>query len=107
MNTLDILVNCSITPEPFGLTVVEGMALKKPIVAFNEGGPAEQIVDSNTGKLSPPGNLEHMANNISLLLDNDNERQSFGEAGYRRYLQHFTNSSHVNNILRIYETILK
>jgi glycosyltransferase involved in cell wall biosynthesis len=37
---LDILVHCSVLPEPFGQVVLEGMAAGVPVVASNEGGPA-------------------------------------------------------------------
>lgn len=38
-------------PEPFGLVVVEAMASGTPVIAFNQGGPAETIIDGKTGFL--------------------------------------------------------
>jgi glycosyltransferase involved in cell wall biosynthesis len=35
---LDVVVHASSTPEPFGLTVIEGMAAGKPVVATAAGG---------------------------------------------------------------------
>ena len=42
---LDMLVHCSITPEPFGQVVLEGLAAGLPVVAAAAGGPAEIITD--------------------------------------------------------------
>jgi glycosyltransferase involved in cell wall biosynthesis len=40
--------------EDFGLTAIEGMACGKPIVAVNEGGYLETVIDGVTGKLVNP-----------------------------------------------------
>jgi glycosyltransferase involved in cell wall biosynthesis len=37
--------------EDFGLTPLEAMASGKPVVAVNEGGFVETVVDGRTGKL--------------------------------------------------------
>ena len=39
MSLMDVVVHSSITPEPFGMVLVEGMAVGKPIVATKSGGP--------------------------------------------------------------------
>ncbi len=35
MNASDILVHASVEPEPFGMVVIEGMAMGKPVIAAN------------------------------------------------------------------------
>lgn len=42
---------CTATDEDFGLTPVEAMASGKPVVAVNEGGFLESVVDGVTGRL--------------------------------------------------------
>src|SRR5262249_35707620 len=39
----DVLVHSSTIPEPFGLVIVEGMAAGVPVLAADQGGPAETI----------------------------------------------------------------
>ena len=37
---VDVVVHASVTPEPFGQVVVEGMAASRAVIAFGSGGPA-------------------------------------------------------------------
>lgn len=45
---------CTAMDEDFGLTPVEAMASGKPVIAVNEGGFKESMVDGATGKLVDP-----------------------------------------------------
>lgn len=47
----DIILNTRLDPEPFGLSVIEGMAMAKPVLAHQAGGPAETVLDGQTGWL--------------------------------------------------------
>lgn len=40
--------------EDFGMSAVEAMAAGKPVIAVNEGGLAETVIDGTTGYLLPP-----------------------------------------------------
>ena len=48
---LSVLVHASTIPEPFGQVVLEGLAAGLPVVAPDEGGPAEIIADGRSGLL--------------------------------------------------------
>ena len=54
--------------EPFGLALVEAMALGKPVVACRSAGPLEIVADGDSGLLVPPGDGVAMADAISRLL---------------------------------------
>lgn len=75
----DIVVHASFG-EPFGLVLVEAMALGKPLVATAAGGPTEIVEDGESGLLVPPGDHEAMATAISRLLDDEGLRQRMGAA---------------------------
>jgi glycosyltransferase involved in cell wall biosynthesis len=60
-----VLVVPSLWDEPFGLVVVEGMALGLPVVASDRGGPAEVIRHGDTGFLFERGQVAALA----ALLD--------------------------------------
>jgi glycosyltransferase involved in cell wall biosynthesis len=65
----DILVAPSIRPEPFGRTIIEGMARQCVPVASNHGGPTEIIQDGKTGFLSRVGDFRHLSELIALLYN--------------------------------------
>ena len=69
----DIFVHCSIT-ETFGLVNLEAMASGLPVVARDEGGPSEIIVDQKTGYLIPPHDLESFVAHIERLARNPDLR---------------------------------
>jgi glycosyltransferase involved in cell wall biosynthesis len=70
MQAMDIFVHAS-DREPFGIVVVEAMALGKPVVAGADGGPAEIITDGENGLLAPFGDTESLASAILRYLDDD------------------------------------
>jgi glycosyltransferase involved in cell wall biosynthesis len=66
---IDILVHCSLTPEPFGQVVVEGMAAGVPVIASAAGGPTEIISNNVDGILTPPGDVAALAAAMRRLHD--------------------------------------
>src|SRR5690606_20743736 len=47
--SLDVAVNSRVDAEPFGLSVIEAMAMERPVLAHALGGPTETIEDGITG----------------------------------------------------------
>lgn len=68
IQAMDVFVHAS-DREPFGIVVVEAMALGKPVVAGAAGGPAEIITDAETGLLTPYGDAGSLAQAILRYLD--------------------------------------
>ncbi len=68
MQAADVIVHAS-DREPFGIVVIEAMALGKPVVAGSEGGPAEIITDGVDGTLVPFGDAAKLARAILRYLD--------------------------------------
>jgi len=67
MAAMDIVVHAS-DKEPFGLVVIEGMALGKPVIATVPGGPGEVITHGRDGLLVPHGDVPRMAAAIRKFL---------------------------------------
>ena len=53
LNAADVALHASTLPEPFGLVLVEALALGKPLIAARRGGPIE-VVTPDTGILFDP-----------------------------------------------------
>ncbi len=85
-----LLVLPSVTPEPFGRTVVEAMAASCPPVATGAGGPLESIEHGVSGLLVTPDDAGALAGAINLLLDDPALARRLGCAGRQRALAHFS-----------------
>lgn len=84
-SALDIAVLCSHF-EGFGLTNLEAMVLRKPVVATNVGGVPEVVIDGETGFLHAHEDDAQLAECLLLLLEDGERAVRFGEAG-RRFAQ--------------------
>jgi len=68
LSALDVLVHCSVQPEPFGRVLIEGMAASLPIVAYAAGGVSEVVGDGEMGLLCPLGDVRALAEAVLGLL---------------------------------------
>ena len=106
LDQLDILVHCSVTPEPFGQVVLEGMATGLPVVAAGVGGPAEVIEDEVDGLLVDPGDPTLLAATLRRLADDADLRARLGKAALesaRAYSPERTAST----LLNVYDEVLR
>ncbi|MFQ5704922.1 MAG: glycosyltransferase family 4 protein [Gemmatimonadales bacterium] len=86
----DLVVHYSLRPEPFGRVIVEAMACGIPVLAADEGGPAEILGGGigprrEAGWLVPPRDPHALARAFKTAMDLPREViESIGEAGRRR-----------------------
>lgn len=106
MRRADLLVHTSITPEPFGQVIVEGMAAGLPVIASNEGGPAEIVVHGETGLLIAPGDAGLLADSIRFLRDRPEERRRMSGNAVKRVKEHFVIERTVEQITSYYEGLI-
>ncbi len=104
MAAADIIV-CASRFESFGVVNVEAMASGKPIVSTNRGGPAEVIVDGETGYLVPPDDPDAIAERVTELLRSEATRRSFGSAGRLRAQQIFSATAAANQFAEKLATV--
>jgi glycosyltransferase involved in cell wall biosynthesis len=78
---LDIVVNASTRPEPFGRTIAEALASGRAVVGPAAGGIPEQIVDGVTGRLYPLGDTRALVSTLMELIASPEERWRLGSAG--------------------------
>ena len=107
INSLDIIVHTSILPEPFGRVLLEGMILRKPVIATNQGGPLEIIEDGVSGLLVPPENPKLLSDKISFLVENKHISKTMGENARRRIEEKFSIERNVKEIEDVYLNLLK
>jgi hypothetical protein len=83
LQAMDVVVHAS-ADEPFGLTIVEAMALGKPVVGAASGGPLEIVRDSIDGLLVPHADTRALAFAVIRLLEDAELARRLGKAAQQR-----------------------
>ena len=107
----ELLAGCDVsvltaTTEPFGLTVVEAMAMEVAVVASASGGPLEMIEHGVNGLLFVPGDVESCVEMVRSLLQNPQRRREMGRKGRKRVLKEFSWERCLAEHVRIYADLL-
>jgi len=104
--SLAVSVLPSINGEGLSNSLLESMAAAVPVVATTVGGNPEVVVDGETGLLVPPRNAAALAEAICRVLRTPGLRNTLGQAGRRRVLEHFSNERMIRNVERLYGELL-
>ena len=92
--------------EPFGLVFLEAMAMKKPVVALNNGGTPEVVEHNRSGLLSAPQDIAGLSANILTLLGDPELRARMGEFGRSQVVERFSARRMAADAAAAYERIL-
>ena len=66
--------------EDWGMTALEAMGFGKPVIAVNQGGPAESVIDGVTGYLVEP-RPDAFVEAMARLAEDPALTRRLGEAG--------------------------
>jgi glycosyltransferase involved in cell wall biosynthesis len=104
VNAADLAIHASVKPEPFGLVVVEAMALGKPVIGASTGGPAEVLTPECgiTHDVRDPGEL---ARSLTRLVNDPTERRRLGENALVR-VEEFSVRRTIEGTERVYQRFL-
>jgi glycosyltransferase involved in cell wall biosynthesis len=98
IRSLDIVVLPSIAPEAFGLTLLEAMVLKKPVIASDIGGVKEIIEDGVHGFLVEPNRSGPIAERILYLLTHPDMANQMAERAQERVHQRFSLTQYITGM---------
>jgi glycosyltransferase involved in cell wall biosynthesis len=107
VDVLEVQIHASVDPEPFGRVLLEGMALRKPLVASGGGAVPEIVVDGGTGLLFTPGDPEALAAALRQLLRDPVRARAMGEEGRRRLESHYSVRNNVERTQALYEKVFE
>lgn len=91
--------------ESFGLTALEAMSCRVPVIATTIGGLPEVVRDGKTGRLFPVGDVAGMAEAAVGLLRDEAGRKAMGRLGRERALRCFARELVVPRYEALYQRL--
>lgn len=88
------------------MVVLEAMAMGKPVIGSRIGGIPEQIDDGRTGFLFEMGNVDELAEKMSMLSRSRDMRIRMGMAARKKVEQEYSLDAHCTKLIKIYEELL-
>jgi sugar transferase (PEP-CTERM/EpsH1 system associated) len=105
LHVLDIFVLPSIS-EGVSLALLEAMASGLPIIASNVGGNPEVIENNKSGLLVRSNDHDHLAELLSLLLNDEGRREQLGNAARKRVEGKFDKANMMKNYEQLYLSVV-
>jgi glycosyltransferase involved in cell wall biosynthesis len=104
VNVMDVCILSTFT-EGISNSIMEYMALGKPVVATDGGWTCEIVQNGTTGYLVGQSDPALLAEKIGCLLDDKELRTRMGEAGCRRVADYFSISRMTDRYLDLYRNL--
>lgn len=93
--------------EPFGAVVIEAWAMGKPLIAAKSQGPKAYVTHEEDGLLVEIDDVIGLGDAIKRILADKPLAEKMIKNGLQSYKNGFTREVFKNNILQLYEKILK
>ncbi|HGL4258963.1 glycosyltransferase family 4 protein [Burkholderia dolosa] len=101
MKAVDVVAHTSITPEPFGRVIVEGMLARRPVVAARAGGVVEIVEHGDNGLLCEPGDATALADALATLKRDAALRERLVASGRVTAVRRFGTETYVERVEKI------
>ena len=86
--------------ESFGLSALEAMVHKVPVICSDVGGLSEVVEDGFSGYLCPLGDIDAMAEKAIHILEDKHRHQQFKQNAFE-----VSKKFDINNIIKDYESV--
>ncbi len=102
----DVVIYPSSVGEPFGLIMLEAMAMAKPIIVTNVGGMPEIVHDGINGFVVPARDFDALGYRVIQVLDDKNLRERLGRTGRQILESQYTKRKVTWQTISLYEKFL-
>jgi len=106
LKAIDIYISTSYS-EGFGLSIIEAMAAKVPVISTPVGGISDFLIDRVNGLAVPAHRPEQIARSILYLYQNPDLREKLIEAAYTLVSERFTLDKMAEQTLHLYKKLSK
>jgi alpha-1,3/alpha-1,6-mannosyltransferase len=95
--------------EHFGIVPLEAMRAGTPVLAADNGGPTETVVDGETGFLRDPEDVDAWTAVIDKVLNkmSDAQLKEMGQAGKRRVREKFAEDTMAERLDGIFDQLVE
>jgi glycosyltransferase involved in cell wall biosynthesis len=110
INIFDIgilLTNTKVHGEGISNSIIEYMALSKPVIATRGGGTNEVVMDNQNGYLIDMGNKNQLIEKIEYLMKNNDRLIELGNKGNQMVHEKFDLKIMTNNYIDIYKKLIR
>lgn len=92
--------------EGFPRSILEAMRAARPVVASDVAGVGEAVLDGETGRLVPRGDVASLREALAALITDRAQLGKLGAAGRQSYEQHFTLAHMADQTFRLYQQLV-
>lgn len=110
VNTFDVgilLTNTKVHGEGISNSIIEYMALGKPVIATYGGGTNEVVIENQNGYLIDAGNQDQLIKKIETLIENRDQGHDLGKKGKKMAYEKFDLKIMRDHYITIYQKLLK
>ena len=101
-----ILIAPTCTSEPFGRTVIEGMAAGNIVISTNAGGPKEIIDEGVNGYLVAPNSSKELAEKLAYVISNYHNLKNIRETAMSCVNKQYRIERVSENMTKIFQEVL-
>lgn len=101
-----LLTNTDVHGEGISNSIIEYMALGKPVIATRGGGTNEVVFDSQNGFLIDTYNGDQLMEKIEMLIKNHELKENLGREGYRMVHEKFDLKIMADQHMSVYNSLL-
>jgi glycosyltransferase involved in cell wall biosynthesis len=102
-----LLTNSQVHGEGISNSIMEYMALGKPVIATLNGGNSELITEKSNGYLIEDNNIKTIAEKIEYLIEKPDVAKQMGNVGIQTIKNDFSIYKMVTKYLSLYDYVLK
>jgi len=110
INIFDIgilLTNSKVHGEGISNSIIEYMALSKPVIATCGGGTNEVIIDNQNGYLIDADNKDQLIEKIESLMNDKTLMNDLGKNGFQMVQEKFDLKIMTGHYITIYQKLMK
>jgi glycosyltransferase involved in cell wall biosynthesis len=102
---MDVMVLASYANEGVPQSLLQALAMARPVIGTTVGGIPEVIVQGETGLLVPPREAGRLAQAMGRLMAEADYREALGRRGRELVVERFTMDQMAAEIEAVYEVV--